>query len=136
MNFEKQSTTSHTEGGSNMSILIRIPSPLRGFTNGLKTVEAEGKTVSEVLQDLNTKFPGIHDRLYDQKTGRPLTNIYLNNEDIRILNKEKGRYETAIIHYPPHRGRHCEAIAIYRKLYESKIQNTKIIRQKSSKCHI
>jgi hypothetical protein len=30
-----------------MSILIRIPSPLRGFTNGLKTVEAEGKTVSE-----------------------------------------------------------------------------------------
>ena len=77
-----------------MSILIRIPSPLRGFTDGLKTVEAEGNTVSEVLQDLNAKFPGIQDRLFDQKTRRPLVNIYLNNEDIRILNKEKGRYET------------------------------------------
>jgi molybdopterin converting factor small subunit len=77
-----------------MSILIRIPSPLRGFTNGLKTVEAEGNTVSEVLQDLNAKFPGIQERLFDQKTRRPLINIYLNNEDIRILNKEKGRYET------------------------------------------
>ena len=80
--------------GSGMSIIIRIPSPLRGFTNGLKTVEAEGSTVSEVLEDLNNKYPGIDDRLYDQKTGRPLINIYLNNEDIRSLNKEKGRYET------------------------------------------
>ena len=78
-----------------MSILIRIPSPLRGFTNGQKTVEAEGSTVSEVLQDLNAKFPGIQDRLFDQKTGRPLINIYLNNEDIRVLNREEGRYETA-----------------------------------------
>ncbi len=77
-----------------MSILIRIPSPLRGFTNGQKTVEAEGSTVSEVLQDLNDKFPGIQDRLYDEKTGRPLINIYLNNEDIRVLNREEGRYET------------------------------------------
>ncbi len=77
-----------------MSILIRIPSPLRGFTNGLKTVEAEGSTVSEVLQDLNDKYPGIQNRLYDEKTGRPLINIYLNNEDIRVLNREGGRYET------------------------------------------
>jgi molybdopterin converting factor small subunit len=77
-----------------MSILIRIPSPLRGFTNGQKTVETEGRTVSEVLQDLNDKYPGIQDRLYDEKTGRPLINIYLNNQDIRILNKEEGRYET------------------------------------------
>ncbi len=76
-----------------MSILIRIPSPLRGFTNGLNTVEAEGNTVSEVLQDLNAKFPGIRDRLYDQKTQRPLINIYLNNEDIRVLNKTEGSYE-------------------------------------------
>jgi molybdopterin converting factor small subunit len=77
-----------------MSIIVRIPSPLRGFTNGLKTVEVKGSTVSAVLQDLNNKYPGIQERLYDQKTQRPLINIYLNNEDIRILNKEKGRYET------------------------------------------
>ena len=77
-----------------MSITIRIPSPLRGFTNGLTTVEVEGSTVSAVLQDLNNKYPGIRERLYDQKTQRPLINIYLNNKDIRILNKVKGRYET------------------------------------------
>jgi len=121
-----------------MSILIRIPSPLRGFTNGLNTVEAEGNTVSEVLQDLNAKFPGIRDRLYDQKTRRPLINIYLNNEDIRILNKEEGRYETdtstpvkegdqlSII--PPIAGGAGKRKSIYRKLCESPIQNTKKIR--------
>jgi molybdopterin converting factor small subunit len=79
--------------GLAMSIIIRIPSPLRGFTNGLKTVEAEGKTVSEVPEDLKNKYPGIRERLYDRKTRRTLINIYLNHEDIRILNKEKGRYE-------------------------------------------
>ncbi|UCH21189.1 MAG: MoaD/ThiS family protein [Deltaproteobacteria bacterium] len=76
-----------------MSIFIKIPSPLRGFTNGLKTVEAEGATVSEILQDLDHRYPALRERLYDQKTRRPLINIYLNNEDIRTLNKAEGRYE-------------------------------------------
>ncbi|UCF57200.1 MAG: MoaD/ThiS family protein [Deltaproteobacteria bacterium] len=79
-----------------MPILVRIPTPLRGLTNGQKTVEAEGRTVSEVLLDLDAKYPGIRDKLYDKKTLRLLFNIYLNNEDIRVLNRVEGRYEIDI----------------------------------------
>lgn len=76
-----------------MSVKIRIPTPLRGLTNGQRTVEAEGGTVSEVLQSLESHYPGITDKLYDKENRRLFMNIYLNDEDIRILNKVEGKYE-------------------------------------------
>jgi molybdopterin converting factor small subunit len=76
-----------------MSILIKIPTPLRGITDGQKSVEAEGRTVSEVFKNLDAKYPGFRDNLYDKKTLRLLINIYLNKQDIRVLNKAEGRYE-------------------------------------------
>ena len=79
-----------------MSVLVRIPSPLRGLTEGQKTLEVEGKTVSDLLQNLETKYPGIRSRIYEEETQRPLFNLYLNNEDIRVLNKTEGRYELGI----------------------------------------
>ncbi|MGD2271982.1 MAG: MoaD/ThiS family protein [Desulfobacterales bacterium] len=79
-----------------MSIFIKIPSPLLGFTNGLNTLKAEGKTVGEVLQDLDDNYPRLRDSLYDQKTGRPFFHIFLNDEDIRTLNKKEGRYEIEV----------------------------------------
>jgi len=79
-----------------MPVLVKIPTPLRSFTNGQRTVEAEGRTVSDVLQALESKFPGIHERIFDPKNQRLFTNIYLNNDDIRFLNKEEGRYEIAL----------------------------------------
>ncbi len=79
-----------------MPILIKIPSPLRGLTHGQKTVEAEGSTVSEVILDLDTKYPGIRDKLFDPITMRPFVNIYLNNKDIRVSDNAEGRYEMDI----------------------------------------
>ena len=76
-----------------MSIFIRIPTPLRGLTDGQKTVEVEGKTVSEALLDLDAKYPGFREKLYDKETFRPLFNLYLNNEDIRVLHKGEGEYK-------------------------------------------
>jgi molybdopterin converting factor small subunit len=76
-----------------MPVLIKIPSPLRGLTDGQKSVEAEGKTVSEVFQNLDAKYPGFRDKLFDKKTLRLLIHIYLNNQDIRVLNKTAGSYE-------------------------------------------
>ena len=76
-----------------MPVLVRIPTPLRGLTNGQSTVEARGKTLSDVLMDLEAKYPGIRDRLFDKKTSRLLFNIYLNKEDIRVLNRAEGKYE-------------------------------------------
>lgn len=79
-----------------MPISVRIPSPLRGLTKGESTVEVEGRTVSEVLLDLDAKYPGIRDKLYDKKTQRLLFNVYLNKEDIRVLNRGEGRYEVDV----------------------------------------
>ena len=48
-----------------MSVTVRIPSPLYRLTGDLSVVEAQGDTVSAVLQDLDMKFPGLKDQLCD-----------------------------------------------------------------------
>lgn len=76
-----------------MPISVKIPTPLRGLTNGQTNLEAEGKTVLDVLLDLDSRYPGIRDKLYDTETKRLFINIFINDEDIRTLNSVKGRYE-------------------------------------------
>ena len=69
-----------------MSILVRIPSPLRRLTGGQSEVTADGATVSELLNTLEQRFPGIKERLYDEAGQlRRFVNIYINEEDIRFL---------------------------------------------------
>jgi sulfur-carrier protein len=68
-----------------MAVTVRVPGPLRRLTNGSSEVEVQGATVSLALQDLETKFPGFHDRLYDGAGNlRQFINIYLNDSDIRF----------------------------------------------------
>lgn len=55
------------KGGSIMPVLVNIPKTFTGLTHGLATVEADGATVSEVLQDLVAKYPGMRDKLYDSE---------------------------------------------------------------------
>ena len=71
-----------------MSIRVRIPSPLRNFTNGADVVEADGGTVADVLDNLKAKAPGIETRLFkgSDQLNR-FVNVYLNDEDIRHLQK-------------------------------------------------
>jgi molybdopterin synthase sulfur carrier subunit len=65
---------------------VSIPTPLRNLTNNRDTVEANGTTVKELLQDLERQFPGIGERLLDaQGNVRRFINIYINGEDIRFL---------------------------------------------------
>jgi molybdopterin converting factor small subunit len=69
-----------------MSITVRIPTPLRTFTQGLDEVSANGQTVRAVIDDLEARYPGIKDRLCDEKGVRRFVNIFLNEEeDIRFL---------------------------------------------------
>jgi molybdopterin synthase sulfur carrier subunit len=68
-----------------MAVLVRIPIPLRRFMENRSTVEVQGATVSQVLEDLGQRFPGVRDRLFDGTGLRPFVNIYLNDEDIRFL---------------------------------------------------
>jgi MoaD family protein len=65
---------------------VRIPTPLRSFTQNQQEVTAPGKTVGEVLRNLNSTFPGIGQRLMDERGGvRRYVNIFHNDEDIRFL---------------------------------------------------
>jgi len=68
-----------------MSIEVRIPTILRTYTGGEKTVEAAGSTLAEVIDDLESRHSGIRDRLVDDKGLRRFVNVYLNDEDVRFL---------------------------------------------------
>lgn len=71
-----------------MSIAVRIPTPLRPLVRGQSLVHASGRTIFEVLEDLNKHYPGIRERLFDGPELRPFVNVYLNDEDIRFLQGE------------------------------------------------
>lgn len=70
-----------------MAVKIRIPSPLRQFTNGADTVDtASVATVGEALDSLKSKAAGIEARLF-KAPGQlnRFVNVYLNDEDVRFL---------------------------------------------------
>ncbi len=72
-----------------MSITIRIPTPLRAFTDRQPSVAAQGRTVGEALQDLTTRYPDLSRHLRDaQGRLRSFVNVYLGEEDIRFLDQE------------------------------------------------
>lgn len=65
---------------------VRIPTPLRKLTNGAEEVSAAGATVGAVLADLERQFPGLKERLLDDKGAvRRFVNIFAGEEDIRYL---------------------------------------------------
>jgi len=73
-----------------MANKILIPTPLRPFTGKLDAVEVDGATIGELLTNLTTKYEGLKPHLYnDQGKLRSFVNVYLNDEDIRYLEKEK-----------------------------------------------
>ncbi len=72
-----------------MAIKVRIPTPLQKLTADKAEVEADGKDVRELIQNLEKKFPGIITRLCDEQGAlRRFINIYVNEEDIRFLQRE------------------------------------------------
>jgi adenylyltransferase/sulfurtransferase len=73
-----------------MSNTIHIPTPLRPFTDKKESVEVNGKTVGELLADLTAKHDGLRKHLYaDDGKLRNFVNVYLNDEDIRYLQREQ-----------------------------------------------
>jgi MoaD family protein len=68
-----------------MAVTVRIPTPLRTLTGGNDEVSAQGSTVRAVIEDLEKSYPGIKDRVCDEKGVRRFVNIYANDEDIRFL---------------------------------------------------
>ncbi len=70
-----------------MPVTVRIPTPLRNLTKNQETVAASGATVKAVLDQVQTEFPGLKERLCDANgTLRRFVNVFLNGEDIRFAN--------------------------------------------------
>ena len=69
---------------------VRIPTPLRKLTNSEELVEVNAGTVGEVIAELQSRFPGIQERLVDEKGEvRRFVNVYVNEEDIRFLKNQQ-----------------------------------------------
>ena len=72
-----------------MSVKVRIPTPLMKLTNNQSEVDAEGATITEIFNSLETQFNGIKERICEESGApRRFINIYLNEEDIRFLDGE------------------------------------------------
>ncbi|NSW99537.1 MoaD/ThiS family protein [bacterium] len=70
--------------------IVKIPTPLRRLTGEKDEVLTSSNSVSEMIDDLESQFPGIKDRLCDENGGiRKFINIYINEEDIRFLDGPK-----------------------------------------------
>jgi molybdopterin synthase sulfur carrier subunit len=68
-----------------MAIEVRIPTILRSYTGGAKSVQGSGSTLGELLINLDSEHGGLRERLVDGEKLRRFVNVYLNDEDVRFL---------------------------------------------------
>ena len=71
--------------GSSMSVAVSIPTILRSYTGNARRVEASGESLKNLISDLDSKFPGLGDRLLENGQLRRFVNIYINDEDVRFM---------------------------------------------------
>jgi MoaD family protein len=71
-----------------MSIEVRVPPLVQKVTGGQRTLQASGRTVAELIENLDRQYPGFSGELRDG-TGQVhrFVNIYVNDEDVRFLSK-------------------------------------------------
>ncbi|HUJ17546.1 MAG TPA: MoaD/ThiS family protein [Nitrospirota bacterium] len=72
-----------------MAIKVRIPTPLQKITNGKAEVECSAKNIAELVDALERDYPGMKERLSEGGKIRRFINIYVNEEDIRFVNREE-----------------------------------------------
>lgn len=66
-------------------VTVRIPPPLRTFTDGKDEVTIEAEKIRDLLDNLDAAHPGIKERIADDKGVRRSVNIFLGEDDIRVL---------------------------------------------------
>ena len=67
-----------------MAVEVRIPTILRTFTGGAKAVTGTGDTLAAVIDDVDSRHPGLKDRIVDASSLRRFVNVYVNDEDVRF----------------------------------------------------
>ena len=76
-----------------MAVIVKLPTILRKHADGEARVNADGGTLSDVLHDLEAKYPGITRNVLTDDGGlHRFINVYVNDEDVRYL----GSLETEI----------------------------------------
>jgi len=75
-------------GGEDMAVKVRIPTPLQRLTQGKEDVEGAPGTIINLVTELDKSFPGIGERISEGGKIRRFVNIYINEEDIRFLQAE------------------------------------------------
>jgi molybdopterin/thiamine biosynthesis adenylyltransferase/rhodanese-related sulfurtransferase/molybdopterin converting factor small subunit len=73
-----------------MAVKVHIPTPLRPYTDKLDVVELDGANIGELLRNLTGRFGGLKQHLFtDDGRLRSFVNVYVNDEDIRYLQKDQ-----------------------------------------------
>jgi molybdopterin converting factor small subunit len=66
--------------------VLRIPTPLRAYTNGQSDVQVSGENISEILSDLTKQYPTIKPHLFnDSGDLRPFVNLFVGEHNIKDL---------------------------------------------------
>ena len=69
-----------------MSVVVRIPTPLRRVTGGQDKASVDGDNLVQIIESLEAQYPGLKERLCDESGElRHFVNIYVNGEDVRFL---------------------------------------------------
>lgn len=64
---------------------IKIPTPLRVYTNNQAQVSVNGTTVGQALNDLTDQYPELRQHLFNGAELRNFVNVFLDDEDVRFL---------------------------------------------------
>ena len=77
---------------------VRVASPMRSYTAGATTVDADGATLAELLADLDRRFPGLAFRIIDEQGRlRQHVVIWLGGERCRDLSTALGGYDEVVL---------------------------------------
>src|SRR5258708_3538070 len=80
----EESDTSPHRFGSDRMVTVRLPGSLRDATGGETKVQASGRTLDEVLADIERRHPGFRERVLDERGAiRSYVNVYIGDEDAR-----------------------------------------------------
>lgn len=70
-----------------MPAKVKLPALFQKLTGGSKEVESDGTTLGQIVDDLESRYPGMKARIIEDVTGelQPFVTVYLNDEDVRFL---------------------------------------------------
>jgi molybdopterin synthase sulfur carrier subunit len=71
-----------------MSVTVELPGALEQYADGRASLrlDAPGATIGAVLKQLGDDYPGVHDRVLDERGElRPHVNVFIDDENIRFL---------------------------------------------------